>query len=376
MFQLPVPTGPYSVGTSILYLKDASRIEDAAPESGLNRELMVQLWYPARPSRNRLATYRQLRETNFVSSYQSVLPTNSRVDAPIVNSGKPFPVVLFNHAWNGRRTNDTFLTEEIASQGYVVASIDHTYNARSVAFPDGRTVHGYPPGDIDEPEASSPERLKGIWNKELVKWIADQRFVLDRLKKMNDVSGSMWFGRLDTNNVVSIGHSFGGAAATAACAADKRIRASINMDGWYFDAIHARGIDQPLLAITAYSDRIGETPKSDGKIEAELDTEDIADMEESLRRFGGYRLSVKGAAHGDFTDEPLVSPLRVLSHRGKIPTREIHDIARAYVVAFLGKTLRSEDPEILRTKHGQYPEAVLDKWPKPLGLSITSNSSK
>ena len=126
MFRLPAPTGPYPVGTSILYFKDSTRIEDAAPAAGSARELMVQLWYPALPSHNRLARYRELRETNTISSYQSVLLTNSRLNAQVTQAGTPFPVILFNHAWRGRRTNDTFLTEELASHGYVVASIDHT----------------------------------------------------------------------------------------------------------------------------------------------------------------------------------------------------------------------------------------------------------
>jgi predicted dienelactone hydrolase len=137
MFRLPKPTGPYPVGTTILYLTDTSRIEDAAPVAGLPREIAVQLWYPAGPSSNRFAPYREPRETNLFSSYESVIHTNSRLDAPVADATAPFPVILFNHGWGGRRTYDTFLTEELASHGYFVASIDHTYNARQVAFPDG-----------------------------------------------------------------------------------------------------------------------------------------------------------------------------------------------------------------------------------------------
>ena len=362
MFRLPEPTGPYPVGTSILYFKDSTRSEDAAQASGSPREMMVQLWYPAEPSHNSLARYREPRETNTLSSYQSEIATNSRLDAQIARAGSPFPVILFNHAWRGRRTNDTFLTEELASHGYIVASIDHTYNARLVAFPDGRVIHGIAANDIDVLDSSTPERVRAIWNMELRKWVADQQFVLDRLEAMNRSAGTPWFGRLDTEKAGAIGHSFGGAAATAVCAEDRRIRASVNMVGWFFDAIRARGPNQPLLVMDADALKAGETSDPNDKVEAALDAADSADTRASLRKFGGYLLSVNGAAHEDFTDQPLVSPLQALSHRGALPARQVQSIVRTYVVAFFNKTLRGEDPEVLRTHTGPYAETSLEEW--------------
>jgi dienelactone hydrolase len=275
----------------------------------------------------------------------------------------PFPVILFNHAWGGRRTNDTFLTEELASYGYIVASIDHTYNAKLVAFPGGQIVHGIGANEINVPDSSTPERVKAIWNKELVKWVADQRFVLDRLEDMNRAAGSPWLGRLDTSDAGAIGHSFGGSAATAECAEDSRVHASVNMDGWFFDAIHARVPNQPLLVIDATIDQGSGSPGPNATAEAVLDAADSADIEVSLRSLGGYLLSVKGAEHDDFTDQPLVSPLRSISHRGTIPARQVQGIVRSYVVAFFGKTLRGEDPKVLRERPGPYAEASLEAWP-------------
>lgn len=362
MFHLPEPTGPYPVGTSFLYFKDSTRIEDAAPAGGSARELLVQLWYPAQPSHNRFARYREPRETNALSSYQSVIFTNSLRDAPIAISGAPFPVIIFNHAWHGRRTNDTFLIEELASHGYIVAGIDHTYNASQVAFPDGRVVRGIASNEIDNPETSTAERVRAIWDKELLKWVADQRFVLDRLAHMDRLAGTPWFGRMDTNNAGALGHSFGGAAATAVCAADPRVHASVNMDGWFFSAIRVRGPNQPLLFITATTAQGDETTDPKAKVEAALDAADFADVKTSLRKFGGYLLSVNGAEHEDFTDQPLISPLRMFSHRGALPASRIHEIARRYVLAFFDKTLRRQDPAVFHPRSAPYTEASLETW--------------
>ena len=364
MFRLPRPTGLYPVGTAILYFKDPGRTDDASPVAGSPRELMVQLWYPAEPSDNRIARYRRLRETEPVSSYQSVLPTNSRLNAPVASSGGPFPVILFNHAWHGRRTNDTFLTEELASHGYVVASIDHTYNASVVSFPDGRVVHENTPHEIDDFESSTPERIRTVWDKELQKWTADQRFILDRLEAMNRSADTPWFGRLNTNMAGAIGHSFGGAAATQECAEDRRVHAAVNMDGWFLGAIRGRGPNQPLLVMD--NSVPDEGPNPGAKIESALDGSDSADLETSLHKYGGFVLLVRGAAHEDFTDEPLVSPLRMISHRGTVPAQRMQNIVRSYVLAFFDKTLRGKDSVILRANSSPYAEVSIEVWPVAL----------
>ncbi len=367
MFRLPLPTGPYPVGTTILYFNDLTRREDASSTPGATRELMVQLWYPAQSSTNRLARYRELKETKLVSSYQSVVLTNSRVDAPIAATELPFPVILFNAGWDSRRTNDTFLTEDLASHGYIVASIDHTYNAEAVAFPDGRVIVSSASKEIAFPDTSTPEKVMIMWDKELLKWEADQRFVLDRLKVMNDTSGSSWFGRINTQMAGAIGHSFGGAASTQICAEDPRVHASVNMDGWFFAAIRLRGQNQPLLVIRESQPNISQQKS----VEGTLDATDSADLIASVRKFGGGVMTVNGATHDDFTDQPLISPFRKISHRGTLPAWRVHDVVRNYVLAFFDKALRGKDSEIFHAKVSPYAEVSFEEWPS---AAIESNA--
>jgi len=52
----------------------------------------------------------------------------------------PHPVVVFTHGYTGTFTDYTFLFEDLASRGYVVAAVDHTYEATAVEFLDGRLV--------------------------------------------------------------------------------------------------------------------------------------------------------------------------------------------------------------------------------------------
>jgi dienelactone hydrolase len=245
MFRFAPTTGPYTVGTCISCLIDASR-EDESPSR--HRELMVQLWYPAEPSRHPFATYRRTAETTRISSYQSVLKTSSRLDAPLAKTGRPFPILLFNPAWNGRRTQNTFLVEELASHGFVVAAVDHTHNSEPVAFPDGRVVMAVHVRAMEDVSSSTAEEVQRIGNAEVARQVLDNRFVLDELARWNQQQGSKWYQRLDTENAGALGHSLGGATAIECWASDGRVRTAMNMDGWTFGAQAATGRRASLSA--------------------------------------------------------------------------------------------------------------------------------
>ena len=141
---VPSPTGPNRVGTRVMRLQDPMR-DDPILENGTKRELMVRFWYPAASGR-RLASSRNTRlrpcGTTSLHCMQLPLPTvttNSCLNAPVADGAHP--VVVFTHGYTGTFTDYTYIFEDLASRGYIVASVDHTYEATAVAFPDGRFVH-------------------------------------------------------------------------------------------------------------------------------------------------------------------------------------------------------------------------------------------
>jgi dienelactone hydrolase len=352
MFTLPKPTGPYPVGTRIIYLRDTSRIEEESPQSGMPRELIVQIWYPANLSNNTLATYQRRSETTLGTSYRSVLWTNSRVGAPVATKGGPFPILLFNHGWAGRRTQDTFLTEDLASHGYVVASIDHTYNAGRVAMPDHRIIDDAFGFDPINAEVHTASQIKNVWNKELSRWVADEVFVLTTLQGENLDKTSPWYGHLDTSRVGAFGHSFGGAASVQVCSTDPRFTAGLNMDGWTFGDLSHRLPSQVLMFMyeTASTPKPKDLNPKDrvARTESELDIEDMQQIDSSLRRFGGYKLYIDGTSHMDFTDHSLIFPWRNWRDRSHISPERVQTIVRAYVLDFFDKTLCGEAPALLQ----------------------------
>jgi dienelactone hydrolase len=370
VFRLPQPTGKYAVGTSTIELTDSSRVEDAGPQAGSKRRVVVQLWYPASLSRKPSAKYMKLAETFALTSYRSTVPTHSRLDAPIAVDGAPFPLLLFGGGWRGRRTEGTFLTEELASHGYIVAAIDHPYNAHRVAFSDGliadTTVTQAIGGSFD----IAPEAFIQAWDKELAKWTADERFVLDTLLTMNSDPDNKWFHRMNPNEIGAVGHSFGGSAAVGICSEDPRVRAAINMDGYLFSALDKRAAGKKLMVILEGA----HVYKSDDRLDKALGTYDFGRLDESLRRFGGYVLFVAGANHEDFSDQPLMSPLRRISQAGTLPATQTHAIVRAYVLAFFDKTLQGQATPLLDGNSAPYSAATFEKWtpgdPAPMSMTF------
>src|SRR5260370_31826530 len=146
---LPEPTGPCPVGTTSLYLKDASRPDPWA--AGVSaRELMVSLWYPATPSDGRRARYMTPAESELLLTSRgltsvppdvlSTVRTNAVSDATPAGRQRSLPLVVLSPGFTMPRSTLTALAEDLASHGYVVAGADHTYESDATAFPDGRVT--------------------------------------------------------------------------------------------------------------------------------------------------------------------------------------------------------------------------------------------
>src|SRR5712664_442001 len=146
---LPEPTGPCPVGITSLCLTDTSRPDPWA--AGVNaRELMVSLWYPATPSDGRRARYMTPAEsglhltsrgiTSVPPDTLSTVRTNAVSDATPAGRQRSLPLVVLSPGFTNPRSTLTALAEDLASHGYAVAGIDHTYESYATAFPDGRVT--------------------------------------------------------------------------------------------------------------------------------------------------------------------------------------------------------------------------------------------
>jgi len=371
--RLPEPTGPFRVGTTTRHWVDPDRREIFDGPSSGPRELMVQLWYPASAN----ADGRWARYTDFPWTLESLallmdlprhafagigaLETHAIEDAPIATTGGPFPVLLFSHGRCGVREHNTFQVEELASHGYVIATIDHPYAASGVTFPDGRMVE-FDPRLLPPWPRHDPEDPDGEFLDSIIPFLADDlAFALRRIEAIQGDPVEGFAGRLDLDRVGAFGVSLGGVVVAELVAREAAFAAGLILDGYVPAAALATGLARPFMWIS----RDAATMRREGWSEA-----DVGLAQGSMRAGfdalpgDGYIVLVPGMYHVDFSDGPLLSPLiaaRGLS--GPFDGERGRDILRRYSVAFFDRHLKG------------LPAPLLDERPEAeAGLTFESRA--
>src|SRR5437868_115786 len=242
---VPAPTGLYKVGTTVVRLVGS---DDPYLTNHKPRELPVRLWYPTYIRQGcRQAPYADSEVWNYVSEIAGVeLPqvrTNSCLNAPVMN--RAFPVVVLTHGFTGMFTDYSFLSEELASRGYLVASIGHTYESTAVQFPDGRLVTSLFGSQFSP--AGLRDDTRSLLRARSVR-LADLNLVLDELPRLN-TTGAL-AGSLDLSRVAVIGHSLGGETALMLLQRDARVKAAVVLDA-HLSATSVLGTDKPVFVLAA-----------------------------------------------------------------------------------------------------------------------------
>jgi len=230
---LPQPSGKFGIGRVVFDWVDQKRPEPLSGQPNAHRELMVYLWYPTAPNRDNSArgTYlpgakdierapgsTRIKEQIFGHFWPLVvsgeITSHAKENAAPAKSKQPFPVILFSHGGSWTSFGYTALIEDLVSHGYVVAAIEHTYEAAAVVFADGKVI------SYSEENVRRMEKPPGASYDEMVEnamsWIrarddvfaADQRCALDQLVQLNRGNEKSRFaGQLDLRNVAAMGLS-------------------------------------------------------------------------------------------------------------------------------------------------------------------------
>jgi dienelactone hydrolase len=343
---VPIPTGPEAVGTRVLRLADPAR-PDPYLRSRAKRELLVRFWYPATLMQAcKKADYTSPRVWNYFSQLVGVhLPevvTNSCTDAPM--TAGIHPVVVFTPGYTGTFTDYTFIFEDLASRGYIVASVDHTYEATAVEFPDGRFVKSL----LGSHFADTWRGDEATLTLALSVRLEDLKFVVTELKRLNRKGHGPFEGKLDLSRIAIAGHSMGGATAFLALEQDPRLRAAIVLDGYLPSALIGP-TQRPVFILRATG------------MNADAD---------QCRLWNSVRgpkvlVNLNGGEH--LTPSDAVWLAKFAIQTGPMgPDRSVSAI-RDYVAAFLDTNLRQrpQDP-LLMGPSANYPDAVVTTKEQPM----------
>lgn len=254
--------GPHTIGVRTFEFSNPGQIDilnttaDAAPT--YDRPLTVEVWYPAADGTEAGGSY-----TAILRDGKTEVPLTGRAarDAEPA-SGGTYPLIIISHGYPGNRYLMSHLGENLASKGYVVASIDHTDSTYSDQGAFGSTLLNRP---------------------------LDQRFVIDQMEAMDGPLGAI----TDASSTGVIGYSmggygaliFGGAGVTQASTEytwgtpngllarhlagsethealiDDRVKAIIAIGPWgknagFWDASGMSGLRKPLLLVAGGVDDV------------------------------------------------------------------------------------------------------------------------
>jgi predicted dienelactone hydrolase len=268
--------GPYAIGVRTIQVTDRNRpdilnTKEGGPTVRSDRTLTLEIWYPAKLA----AGQKPGGDYRVITRDPAVLATLHgqavRDAAPEATAGG-FPLVIVSHGYPGNRFLMSHLTENLASKGFVVASIDHKDSTYDDQRAFGSTLYNRP---------------------------FDQLFVLNELARLAHAgSGSFLGGLVDVTRTGLIGYSMGGyglvntlgggfskASESYAGAPpnhllaergaanpdyrrsmDSRIKAAVAIAPWgmqngFWDAEGLKGITTPILFVAGSADNVAEYEK-------------------------------------------------------------------------------------------------------------------
>jgi dienelactone hydrolase len=235
------------------------------------------------------------------------LSTNSCFQCPLATGRHPLIIVL--PGWGGKHEDNTALSENLASLGYIVTSMDDTSEpSRRADFSTDATTRG-----------------TVSWAEVKLRLASSQvRSLITALERENERSGSPLFGSLDTRAIGLIGFSFGGAVAAQTALEDSRVLAAVDMDGSMFGPVLKTGLKKPFLFMKSGSVEV-QSLKTDASAEDRFDRENELQIRAGLERNRGYVLAIQGTGHYNFVDAALQPSIR---HTGVGPAdpREVFSV--------------------------------------------------
>ncbi|MCC6929697.1 MAG: hypothetical protein IT359_11960 [Gemmatimonadaceae bacterium] len=382
-FELPAPTGSYKIGNRWLYLVDSSRTETLAPSPGGPRALVVRVWYPADSVAGSADRYisRQVAQAiahsiklpTFAFTHLTNVTTHAYPLAWIPSTPQRLPLLLFSHGYAaGTESQNTVQMEELASHGFVVASIDHPYEAGGVIVPPDSTLipanPPFQPFDTTEMKAmmATMDRIKGARDTAQVvgpireilaqgavldtaadRWLADTRFVLDRLTTMSSPhagSDTLLVGRLATDAVGIFGMSFGGATAANFCTVDPRCVAGMNLDGLHYGVASRSPLPRPFFIASSQGNP------------------NVHRLFYERAQAPAWLMVTSGAEHMDYTDFGWFAPWLGAKGGmlGGIAAPRMHALMNAIVVPWFDAALRGGPPLDARALAARFPEITIE----------------
>jgi dienelactone hydrolase len=367
-FYFPKPTGAYAVGMRQYHWIDTSRKEERSSDPAHPyRELMVKAWYPAQkteigdvvtPYAPAMVDLERTHAKKIGKKITLLLKGKYRPvyvlykpEALIAQSEKPFPVIIFSP---GNVVPDDLYSAyctELASNGYVVFSINHPYDCHFVDFPGGRRVW-MRTDDYDKLPQTGKE---AFLESDTETWVADTLHVLNHVEREARDTASIFYNKLDLEHMGIFGHSFGGTAAVQCCRRDNRLIAGCLIDSGLSGADFAKPFTKPFMFIRAKESMLKTIAKKDPAWKKWFHERVFLEVDKLISNMGhgAYDINFAQAEHMTFSDLAILKHVSICPWMfnyfgtGPVDGFEMTDMVNKFLVSFFDKYLKGVPTEVL-----------------------------
>ncbi|KAM6915514.1 platelet-activating factor acetylhydrolase [Xenentodon cancila] len=286
------------------------------------------------------------------------IPAN--LDAPF-KSNEKCPVVIFSHGLGAFRTLYSAICAELASQGFIVASVEHRDQSASATYYfREKTEEEKEKHNLPKSPAAAQSDLMTEWmyyralqrgesefplrNKQ-VKQRADECILaLNKLIEINSGAAvqnvlktrfdwSTLENSMDLCRIAAMGHSFGGATVIEVLCKEVKFKCGVALDAWMFplDDEIFRQVKQPLFFINSekfqWAGNISRMRKLDSAV---------------IQR---KMITIRGTVHQSFPDFTFLTGNwigKLMKLKGEIDPQVAIDLCNKATLAFLQRHLGFE----------------------------------
>jgi len=283
--------------------------------------LVTAVWYPAKKGETKPHTY------------ATGLSGQAVADAAAAADDGPFPLVVFSHGYGAGATQSIYLTEYLASRGYVVAAPDHNDPVTMLRI-SGRT--GVDIGKYMAEVRKLAQYRLGFPFERYAYRPKELSAVIDRMLSQSASKKSPFAGLIDAGRIGCTGHSMGGYTCLAAIGCrpehtDKRIRAAVLLSPGVFmwpDAAY-RGVSAAAMYMYGQYEAVNRRDK-------EFDTARAYENTPAPK----WLLEVWAGNHFTFASAAVFRRLRPRARQGTIAAQ--HETINKYASAMFARYLRQD----------------------------------
>jgi predicted dienelactone hydrolase len=354
--------GTLGVGVKTILLTNPKQLDIVKAKAGeptptYDRPLTVEVWYPAKPAdAASVATAGQYRVVSRDPKTEVTLYGKGVRDAQPDASSGPYPLLIISHGYPGNRYLLSHLGENLASKGYVVASIDHTDSTYSDQAAFGSTLLNRPldqlfvlnqmaklnAGDAGDAIKGA---LKGMVNADTTGLIG---YSMGGYGLINTIGGGFAAASITSTlappNGVLAARQAGNAAYTATL--DPRIKAAVAFAPWgwnrgFWDNAGLAGIKTPVFFIAGSVDDVsGYAPGIRNIYEGSVNAQRYLLTFENANHNAGAPMPAPKESWARVPNLPVIPAMHYID--AVWDNARMNNIAQHFATAFLAKYLKND----------------------------------